>query len=270
MPDRIDELNWAHALGTQALPGFFIVLAAVLVAAGVAWWALRRVVVPHQQSRLSPAAFLALRLGVGFAVVVAGALLFAEVAEHLGDGRRLGRIDQAFSNAIHDSVSISTLQVFAWVTRLADVATLTVLGTIVAVTLAALGRYRLALAWVLAVIGNALLNLTLKAVFERVRPVPHHGLVFEPGFSFPSGHASVSVVAYGMLAYVLVRMLPQRWHLPVVLAATALSFATGSSRVFLQVHYASDVLAGFASGLAWLAVCVTSVELLRHYRRLRE
>jgi membrane-associated phospholipid phosphatase len=241
MQDRSNELAWAHAVGANAVPGFFAVLAAVLVAAGFGWWALRRVVVPHQQSRLSPPAFLALRLAVGFAIVVIAAVLFAEVAERLGDGRRLGRIDQAIADAIHASVA-----------------------------LVALRRHRLALAWVFAVIGNALLNLTLKAVFARVRPVHDHGLVYEPGYGFPSGHTSGSVVAYGMLAYVLVRLLPPRWHLPVVLVATALSFATGCSRLFLQVHFASDVIAGFASGLAWLVVCITSVEALRHYRRLKE
>jgi undecaprenyl-diphosphatase len=228
------------------------------------------VVVPQQQSRLSPPAFLALRLAVGFAVVVIAGVMFAEIAEHLGVERRLGRIDQAIADAMHDSVSRATLEVFAWVTRLADVSTLTVLGVVVALTLAWLGRYRLAAAWVFAVIGNALLNLALKAVFARVRPLHDHGLVVEQGFGFPSGHTSGSVVAYGMLAYVLVRLLPRRWHLPVVLTATALSFATGCSRVFLQVHFASDVIAGFAQGLAWLVVCITSVEAVRHYRRLHD
>jgi membrane-associated phospholipid phosphatase len=264
------ELLWAHAIGANALPGFFVTLVAVLVAVGAAWWALRRVVVPHQQSRLSPTAFIALRLTIGFAIVVLAGAMFAEIAEHLGVERRLGRIDQAIASAIHENVSRPTLEAFAWVTRLADVSTLTGLGVIVALALAWLGRYRLAAAWVFAVIGNALLNLALKVVFARVRPVHDHGLVLEQGFSFPSGHTSGSVVAYGMLAYVLVRLLPRPWHLPVVLMATALSFATGCSRVFLQVHFASDVIAGFAQGLAWLAVCITSVEGVRHYRRLHE
>jgi undecaprenyl-diphosphatase len=263
------DVAWAHAMGLHALPGFFVVLVVVLAATALSWRALRRVVVPQQQSHLSPAAFLAVRLAVGFATVVIAALLFAELADHLGDGRRLGRIDQAFADALRESMSRSTLLVFAWITRLADVSTLTVLGTIVAVALVALGRHRLAIAWVFAVIGNALLNLALKGVFARVRPVHDHGLVLEDGFSFPSGHSSGSVVAYGMLAYVLVRLLPPRWHLPVVLVAAALSYATGCSRVFLQVHFASDVVAGFASGIAWLVVCVMSVELMRHYRRTR-
>ncbi|RYF39882.1 MAG: phosphatase PAP2 family protein, partial [Comamonadaceae bacterium] len=67
----------------------------------------------------------------------------------------------------------------------------------------------------------------------------------------------------GMLAYVVLRFVARRWQLPVLLAATAVAFTTGSSRVFLQVHYASDVLAGFAWGLAWLALCVLGCEWLR-------
>jgi membrane-associated phospholipid phosphatase len=71
------------------------------------------------------------------------------------------------------------------------------------------------------------------------------------------------VVAYGMLAYLAQRLAPPRWRRASLLAAAAVAFTTGSSRVFLQVHYASDVLAGFASGLAWLALCVLACEALR-------
>jgi membrane-associated phospholipid phosphatase len=62
-----------------------------------------------------------------------------------------------------------------------------------------------------------------------------------------------------MLALVAIRTLPPRWHLPAVLGATALAYTVGSSRVFLQVHFVSDVAAGFASGGAWLMVCVISI-----------
>ena len=58
-----------------------------------------------------------------------------------------------------------------------------------------------------------------------------------------------------------------RWHLALTLAAVALAFSIGASRMFLRVHFASDVIAGFASGIAWLAVCIASIELTRWYRR---
>ena len=74
---------------------------------------------------------------------------------------------------------------------------------------------------------------------------------------------------YGMLAYVAVRTLPVRWHLPAVLSAAAIAFTVACSRVFLRVHFPSDVVAGMASGLAWLMVCIVSIESSRWYRRAR-
>ena len=68
---------------------------------------------------------------------------------------------------------------------------------------------------------------------------------------------------YGMLAYVLCRFVSLRWQLPVVLAAVTLAFSVGVSRVFLRVHFASDVLAGFISGTAWLVVCIAGMALTR-------
>ena len=158
-------------------------------------------------------------------------------------------------------------------THLGDAWLLTLLGAVVALGLWWRGQRTLALGWVLALGGNALLNPLLKRIFERVRPVHDHGLVAELGWSFPSGHTSGATVAYGMLAYVMLRTLPSAWHLPAVLGAAALAFTVGSSRVFLQVHFASDVVAGFASGTAWLMVCILSVgssrPLAPHARALR-
>ena len=70
-------------------------------------------------------------------------------------------------------------------------------------------------------------------------------------------------------AALALRVLPPRWHVPVLMLAAALAFSVGGSRVFLQLHYVSDVLAGFAWGAAWLALCVLSVELSRRWRRRR-
>src|SRR5690606_10315505 len=105
--------------------------------------------------------------------------------------------------------------------------------------------------------------------FERVRPLHDHGVAQAQGWSFPSGHSSGSVVAYGMLAYLVVRSVAPRWRMPVVLLGTAIAFTVGISRMLLQVHFASDVIAGFMSGLSWLAVCIVSIESARGFRRRR-
>lgn len=99
----------------------------------------------------------------------------------------------------------------------------------------------------LAIAGNDILNQSLKQLIGRIRPLNPEGALLVQGLSFPSGHSSGAVVAYGMLAYLALRLLPKAWHLPVLVAALALAFTVGISRVVLRVHFASDVAAGFAS-----------------------
>ena len=262
-----------HALGTHGLLLFLTLLVLLLPLAATLWWLAQRYAVRSETSSLPAGGYLLIRLAAGFAVLVGAAAVFAEIAEELGDGERVGELDQLFSDAVRGSTPAAALQVFAWITRLGDTMSLSVLGVVVALGLLVRGRHWLALGWSLAVCGNALLNPTLKALFERTRPVHDSALVHADGWSFPSGHSSGSVVVYGMLAYVLMQTLPpplkRRAGLPLVLAATALAFSIGCSRIFLQVHFATDVLAGFASGTAWLAVCLASIELSRHYSRSR-
>ncbi len=262
-----------QALGAHGMLLFLASLLLLLPLVTTLWWLAQRYAVRSKTSVLPPGGYLLIRLASGFAVLVAAAAVFAEIAGELGDGRRVGDLDQLFSDAVRDSTPQIALHVFAWITRLGDTATLSVLGVAVALGLLLRGRRWLALGWSLAITGNALLNTTLKALFERTRPVHDSALVQADGWSFPSGHSSGSVVLYGMLAYVLLRSLPppmaRRASLPLVLLAAATAFSVGCSRIFLQVHFATDVLAGFASGTAWLAVCVTSIEWASHSRQSR-
>jgi membrane-associated phospholipid phosphatase len=260
-------------LGAHALQLYGALLIALLITAAAAWWLARRYTIPRDTSPLPPAAYLLIRLGVGFAIVVGAALIFAEAAEVLGssaDARRAGELDQVFSNAVRRGIGPAAFQFFSAVTHLADTATLTTLCIVGTLALLWLRRRWLALAFVVGIAGNALLNITLKNIFERARPLHDPAEELARGFSFPSGHSSGAVVAYGMLAYVLIRCMSPahaaRFGLPLVLAATALAFTIGCSRVFIQVHFATDVLAGFASGSAWLVVCIGSAEWLRHDR----
>ncbi len=256
----------AGQVGANALPIFLALLAALLVLVAGAWWVLRAHVLPQARSRLPQESLVLMNGLVGFAVVIGAVALFAEIAGELGAGGVMSLADEALTASIRAHVSAFTLQAFAAFTHFGDVRTLTVLGVAMALLLWLLRRRALAVGWVLALGGNALLNPMLKRVFERVRPVHEHG-VSDLGWSFPSGHSSSSTVAYGMLAYLAVRTLPAAWHLPAVLGATALVFTVACSRIFLQVHFASDVAAGFASGAAWLAVCIVGVELNRLYSR---
>jgi membrane-associated phospholipid phosphatase len=147
--------------------------------------------------------------------------------------------------------------------------TLTALGgtqVLLAVTLAAilslLLRRRVAHAalMVAALAGGQALNWALKAAFERPRPSFSDPLATATGFSFPSGHATVSLTVYGALAFVTVASVgSRRAQLLALISAIGLVLAIGSSRVYLGVHYASDVLAAYSVGLAWLTLCALTL-----------
>lgn len=253
-------------IGRHAIPLFLMLLGALLLIVGALGWTWQRHVWPRARAGLPQPALLLLGVVLGFAILVGAAHVFADIAERLGDGGRMALLDEALSLSIRQHVGLGTLQVFYALTRLGDAGFLLGLAVVIALWLWRLGRGPLALAWLLALGGNAALIPLLKRVFERVRPVHDHGLVSEMGWSFPSGHTAGATVVYGMLAYLAVRVLPARWHVPALMLSSALAFTIGSSRVFLQVHFASDVGAGFAWGLAWLAVCLLAVELSRRYR----
>jgi hypothetical protein len=111
------------------------------------------------------------------------------------------------------------------------------------------------------------LNTALKAIFERTRPIHDHGIVIADGWSFPSGHASGAVIVYGLLGYLVIRLMPRPWHLPVTILTVALVVFVGFSRAVLQVHYFSDVIAGYASAAAWCALSIGGLEAIRRARR---
>ena len=254
---------WA---GQHALPLFFLLLTLLLAATLAGWWFLRRASARRTLRAGSPRPAIGRRLAVGFSIILAGAAVFARLATQLDAEQTLVRADQALTDALDTSVAPLTQHVFAALTHLADTATLTVLCIGMAIALVARGRRGLALGWVVALAGNGLLNQTLKQIVGRARPLEPHNLVHAAGLSFPSGHSSGAVVAYGMLGYLALRLLPQRWQLPTLLAAVTLAFTIGASRLFLRVHFASDVIAGFASGTAWLALCITGIEFVRWWR----
>lgn len=262
---------------------FALAACAVLVAVSV-WLTLRRIRAPvwallssgwqrvagqgsHLARLRTPAAWqggpLLLDLLIGFVVVLSAVALFFELADEIGLDEGLGRFDVALAGELAKSASRTTLGFFATVTHLADAPVQWGIGAVVAVGLLVSGRRLLAATWIAAVAGNGMMNRTLKALFERTRPLHEHGLTLEHGWSFPSGHASGAVVIYGMLAYLGTRAAPPAWHLPIVSSALVVVLLVGYSRIVLQVHYLSDVLAALVSGGTWLMVCITAARVVR-------
>ena len=104
----------------------------------------------------------------------------------------------------------------------------------------------------------------LKAVYERARPDLGSAIPLPHSYSFPSGHAATAVVLYGALGLLLAERARSRLRAVGWLAGAAvLALAIGASRVLLNVHFVSDVAAGFAVGLAWLCCCLIVRDVLR-------
>lgn len=118
-------------------------------------------------------------------------------------------------------------------------------------------RWRDGVALAICLGGGAVLNWLLKHLFARARPDLFH-VVAAAGYSFPSGHAMISLCFYGMAAYLAVRHI-RSWHgrLAVISIVSLLIAAIGVSRIYLGVHYPSDVVAGYAAGSMWLAFCIS-------------
>lgn len=150
------------------------------------------------------------------------------------------------------------------VTALGGWVVLTLVTTAVAGGLLLAGRRRQALFVVAAIVGAAVLADLIKDVFERPRPdlVPHGVAVSSP--SFPSGHATQAAACYLTLGALLARFQPRRRLKAFTIGfAVIITLAVGLSRVYLGVHWPSDVLAGWTLGAAWGLTCWTVAMLLQ-------
>ena len=186
------------------------------------------------------------------AAAVAATLAFAQLAV-LASRDAPPEFDLAIRDAVHSCAR-------PWLTPLMRGATeagggwfLWPAGAALAAFLARSGRKPHAVRLAFTVVGANVVNESLKLFFHRARPEPWFGYPLPSTFSFPSGHSFVSFSFYLCAAALIVQ---PRWTLPVKAAAygaaLAATLAVGISRVYLGVHYPSDVVGGYAAGVMWL------------------
>jgi membrane-associated phospholipid phosphatase len=184
----------------------------------------------------------------------------AIVDEQIVEGET--RTDERLAEWLHGRATDPFTEVFRVITRLGNVTTL-IAVTLVAVVILWRRRERTDAVFVaLALIGAQVLSTGMKLGFRRDRPFFPDPLATESTFSFPSGHALVSLAVYGSIALVLARHISSRGLRVLLFGATVLLIAAiGFSRLYLGVHFLSDVLAGYAAGVAWLALLYVAVEV---------
>jgi undecaprenyl-diphosphatase len=194
-------------------------------------------------------------------IVAGGVLVFAELMEVVE--QQPGAFDRAVLHVFRDRVNRADAIGPRWVelairdvTALGGATVLTLMTAAVVGFLFVDGKRAAAVLVLLSVSSGALLSTGLKYIFARPRPdlVPH--LVEVSSASFPSGHAMLSAVVYLTLGALLSRVEgPPRVKVYVLSVAVALTLTIGVSRVYLGVHWPTDVLAGWCAGAAWAVVC---------------
>jgi len=225
------------------------------------------------QRWLSADGYLGLHLTIGFAIALITGIVFKLIANEVFETPKIRSADMAaqmFVNSIYSPILTS---VMIGITSFGDWGSIVTLSLIVGFLLFVDSSHRRLYTFTSIVAGGCLLNVLLKLSFHRGRPDATQ-LVIAHGYSFPSGHAMGSMLFFGGLAYVVFFTVQRHpvWRFLGVLGCLIAILLIGFSRIYLGVHYLSDVAAGFVAGLFWIGICLTGTEgwiRLRDRRRKR-
>ncbi len=124
-------------------------------------------------------------------------------------------------------------------------------------------NWRLSIEITLVLLLSSGLNIVLKNLIERQRPPEIGRLVFAEFYSFPSGHAMSAITFYGFIVYLSFILIKKAWlKYGIILLCMFITVLIGISRIYLGVHYPSDILAGYIAGLGWLMFCILILNLI--------
>ena len=219
-------------------------------------------------ARLSPEGQFGLHLTVGLVLIVLAGIAFGEIAEDVVEGDTITVIDVQLAHWFREHATEGFTRAMLLITHWNGIVGTSVMTALLAAWFARRKAYYWLIVVLATVPGGMLLNVVLKHIFRRQRPSLDDPLLTLSTYSFPSGHTVAATLFYGVLACYLVRRNPQ-WPRRVLIvgAACAMVMLVALSRMYLGVHYLSDVMAASMEGAVWLAVCVTAVSTL-HRRRL--
>jgi membrane-associated phospholipid phosphatase len=194
-----------------------------------------------------------------FAVLVGSVFAFAQVTEDYLTRDPLVDWDVRFASWLHAHSTGWLVTVFKVVTLAGNSVVLVVVVGALAVAFFRRKRLNDAAVLIAALGGAGVINALLKLVFHR--PRPELAFVHLETYSFPSGHAAVATATFTTLAFVVGRRSGRRRTIAVAAAAITLIVLVGFSRLYLGVHYLSDVMAGWSFGLAWASLCLIAYTL---------
>ena len=188
-------------------------------------------------------------------ISVLAVLAFLGIADVVFKQRPLLQIDTQVAVYLHQHTTLMGVRVMTWISALADPG-VPILGIAVALLLAFRREGVNLIRWSVVICGGYVLNEWLKVAYDAIRPPVSDPLHLGFDWGFPSGHALAALVAYGMVGVLLWdRIVERQRRVMLILIVITLVLLIGFSRLYIEAHYLGDVLAGYAVGIAWLAVC---------------
>jgi undecaprenyl-diphosphatase len=202
------------------------------------------------------------RIAVLVALLVADLAALAHIVEDYVTGDPLVRWDVSFARWLYEHSNPTLVEAAKIVTWLGNGLFLGALVLWLVIGLLRRNRVNEALLIAIAFVGSQILNALLKLAFHR--PRPELAFLDLDTYSFPSGHATGAAAVYALLAWLAMRRLSRaRWRVLVAISAVLVIVAVGFTRMYLGVHYLSDVLAGTAAGLAWAFATILAATIDR-------
>lgn len=173
-------------------------------------------------------------------------------------------MDLFLLEGLHSIRGTPLTQIFIGVTEMGSTVAIGGIALAIGLFLLAKKQFSLFVGLCVSVLGTAAAVFSLKEIVERARPDVLYQAYLETGFSFPSGHASLSLALYGFVVYLLWKHVPEK-RMYALVAGALLIGLIGFSRIYLGVHYTTDVLAGYTIGAMFLTAGIKVSELLRHH-----
>lgn len=232
------------------------------------WWDWLSYLATRGQERLGRTGLI---LVLGLVLGIGSLIVFGKLADEVLDQETM-RLDNAVLNGLRQFGS-PTLTAVSRVLSALGAEILAVFLVILAISLAWQRRWLAVVELLLITFGAQLLNTLLKDLFQRTRPAPLEGplgsVFAAQAFSFPSGHAMVSAAFYLFVAYLSWRILRGRLRLVVVAGLLTLIGLIGVSRLYLGVHFFTDVVAGYLTGFIWTDAVIIAGRVLSRPARGR-
>jgi undecaprenyl-diphosphatase len=216
------------------------------------------------RARLSPRGYLGLQLTLGTLVLLGASWLFGGITEDVLHDDPLAIVDRLVADWFEARSVPALTRAMLSISQVHNTVPITAIAVALAVFLAWKRQWMWLVGLTIVVPGGMLLNVATKEIIARPRPHLQDLAIALTSYGFPSGHAAAATLLYGFAAvYFFAHIRAWRWRVMIALVAFFLIVMVGLSRVYLRLHYLSDVLAGMAESVAWLALCLTAMNTFR-------